>query len=125
MWDNFLNFIKELQDSDDARKRRWLIIFSAPAILTVLIVWSFMLKTNFNTSESVVESEDSSTQLPTLFREGVVRVSEQFGRGFSRLGSTIDANLWSSTELNPEPSQNLDFVLDSVEPIKPQKFHGN
>ncbi len=37
---NPLEFIKQLRRSDDATKRRWLIILSAIAMLLVLVVWS-------------------------------------------------------------------------------------
>ena len=37
---NPLEFIKQLRRSDDATKKRWLIILSALAMLVVLVFWS-------------------------------------------------------------------------------------
>jgi len=125
MWNNFLKFIKELQESDDGRKRRWLIIFTIPAMVLVLAVWGFMIQTNFSTSQSVSDEEDFSTQFLALFHERAVRFSDQFGRGISRLGALVSANLWDTTTISPKPAEKIDFVLDSLEPIEPQKIHGN
>lgn len=39
MLKNIAKFIKELQDSDEKRKRRWLFVLSALAISIVIVCW--------------------------------------------------------------------------------------
>ena len=121
---NITEFINELRESDDARKRRWLVILTVPAMLVVLTIWLFMLRANFSTTQAQAEDDNSSTQFFALLGRGVALVTRQFGRGFVKLGGRVNANLWQTTQLGAT-TEPQDFVLDSLEPITPKQMHGN
>jgi len=121
---NLVEFFNEIRESDDARKRRWLVGLTVPVMLIVLIVWLSMLRTNFSSTQVRVEDDGISTQFFVLLGRGIALVTHQFGRGFVKLGGHINANLWQTTQLI-SPSLTQDFVLDSLEPITPKQIHGN
>ena len=70
MWQNLKNFIKNIQNSDEAVKKRWLIGLSAVSIILVIGLW--LMSFNF-TAEKITAAEQKSAEVGfwQIFKTGL------------------------------------------------------
>lgn len=78
MFENLKKFIKNLQAADEARKKRWLFVLSAVAMIVVVGVWGLYIKKSIpslGVSEAIKESsKESSWQ---VFQKGLETIISQ------------------------------------------------
>lgn len=95
------NFLNELQNSSQERKRRWLIGGTAAAMIFILAVWSFYITQTIKNLSSAGAEEKPS--FAAVFNSGLKIVREE-------LTSKI-ANL-----------AGLNFVAEDLPKIEPKKL---
>ncbi len=76
------NFIKKLRDSDNAVKRRWLVVFSAIAMVFVVFIWTKY----FNSLVAPIGAPQPTEQGPgegftfwQTFKSGLAIISQSLG----------------------------------------------
>ncbi|MBI4119453.1 MAG: hypothetical protein HY456_01230 [Parcubacteria group bacterium] len=105
MFRNSVKFIRELQESDEGRKKRWLLIFVVPSMLIVIAGWFFALQASFSTDTAVVEGSKPS-EFFQVFKRGLAVIKENLNQRF-----------YYSSEVKPQ-----DYVPGNVDPVPPQKI---
>lgn len=100
-------FITKIQGSDEATKKRWLVIFSAVASLIVLGVWFLNLTLIFSGGEDqpVAQSTEIETETPSSWNQltaSIYTATQDLKNGISRSLSSIKEGVSSPHEVNVE-----------------------
>lgn len=113
----FVHFIKKIQQSDEATKRRWFVIFVVPAALATIISWGFILRADLTLDVST-ERESSFRQFIEVFKRGAAIVGGRLADGVSRLTAAFREQLRYFKEVAP---QEFKFTPEDLEPVNPKR----
>lgn len=118
---SFIEFINKIRESDNAAKKRWLIIFTAPTMLFIIIFWAFMLRSDLALSEvGAIEKKSNFAESRQVFKRGAAIIAERFKQGGSILNSALNERLLRINEVSPN---NLKFNSEEVEPVAPKRLN--
>jgi hypothetical protein len=91
------NFIREIQRSGDATKKRWLVIFSSVGVLIVVVLWVAYL--NMTLPRTTATPETTSTPAVTRTEpENGLSFFETVGLGWKTIWSDAESGVKSITE---------------------------
>ena len=127
---NVAAFIKELQRSDDARKKRWLYGSATAAIIVVVGLWAFYLNITILSSKRVesVKTAGGKESFFRVFTRGLGVVGAELGeKSETALGSlsrSVDAIKEQTKKSNELEIKNEDpgLFFKNLELIPPGKF---
>jgi hypothetical protein len=115
------NFLKELREKDEPVKKRWLIIFSAGAMVIVIGLWSLYFNVtiqNFNEPKQQVQK----TGFWEIFKNGLSIASKEAGLKLSELTASL-RNITAKTNSITIQIADMSFVVKKgLTPIKPKKL---
>lgn len=107
------NFIKNLQDSDDLTKKKWLVIFTAFTMVVVLAFWSVY----FSYRIKDVNALEAQSASPSF--------SEVFNAGLKILGADVLSKfkiLTGDSQTLNTSGKDFKFNVENLEPIKPKQL---
>ena len=111
------SFIVRLQNSDEATKKRWLIIFSSAATIIIVVLWAAYL------NYTVLSVEGSANTLvagrPTIFKiftAGFSVVGKKTETGLANSLIYFNKRITSENKLTIDRS-NHNFILESLDPL--------
>ncbi|GEM_PF-5729856 len=124
----FFQFIKRIQYSDQATKKRWVVIFSALSMFFVIGIWSFQLNSTIRSltqrpaeNPLVVTATTDQSSFWDTFKIGLGVVGTQLGASTSRLFATINSYFHTSTSVNVQTA-SFNFIVQNLPTITPKTF---
>ncbi len=102
------DFIKNIQNSDDATKRKWLVIFSGGTMALVIALWLF----SFSALAPAPEGAKAARAAPE--KPGIWKT---FAAGVSVIWSDIEARLLRKETISLAEDRN--FIADDMPEIPP------
>src|SRR3989344_3577394 len=120
MFQNFVQFINKLRESEDATKKRWLIIFAAPTMFLIVAGWAFMLMDNLPPGDyGEIEKKSNFSQSTDIFKRGASIIGARFVAGGTLLTAELNRRFSRSQEVF---SPNLKFYFEDIESIDPKRL---
>lgn len=113
------HFIGDLQKSDEAVKKRWLIGSTAISMTLVLIMWAFYFSSTIQNLNSK-DSADNGIGFAATFSQGLKVIS---GKIVDQLNKTMESAQEYMKATNSVTIQPTSLeISNNIEPIAPKKF---
>ncbi|OGY65750.1 MAG: hypothetical protein A3A16_04030 [Candidatus Harrisonbacteria bacterium RIFCSPLOWO2_01_FULL_44_18] len=109
------NFIVKLQNLDETAKKRWLIIFSAVAMLAVISLWALYVNLSIaDVNSSPLAKNEKSVKNPEP------DLGQILGAGLTKIGGEIKDKIVKLSSKNILTIQSVDrnFTVDDLEKIE-------
>ena len=109
------NFIVKLQNLDETAKKRWLIIFSAVAMLAVISLWALYVNLSIaDVNSSPLAKNEKSVKNPEP------DLGQIWGAGLTKIGGEIKDKIVKLSSKNILTIQSVDrnFTVDDLEKIE-------
>jgi len=71
MFKNLKKWLKNIQDSDELVKKRWLIVFSALSMILVIGLWLIYMNWAINSFGNEIQKQDSGIGFWQVFKTGL------------------------------------------------------
>lgn len=125
-------FIRNIQRSDETRRRKWFIGGSVVSVFFVLLLWVVYVNIDFPKIESPtseawenikIEEKKTDESIFDVFGRGIKNISDDFKKQYNIFKESIGKNFSSlkgdSQEKNTMYIQGarLNFVFDNLDPI--------
>jgi len=119
MLKNIQNFFLDLQQSDEATKKRWLVILTSGSMLAVVGLWSVYI--NLTVENLVEKNQNQGPSFLETFKNGLAVLSKEAGSKTSQLMANLQAATSRTNSITIQP-ENFNAVLKDLEEIKPKKL---
>ena len=107
------SFIAKLQSSDRMTKKKWLISGTAVAMIIIVALWSFYIRSAFQALKPA-SAQFNQISFAEVFNTG----AKVFGKeAFSKI-----KNFFGDAEQPSVSTANFNFVLKNLDPISPKKL---
>ena len=113
------NFFLDLQQSDEATKKRWLVILTSGSMLAVVGLWSVYI--NLTIQNLGEKNQNEGPAFLETFKNGISVLSKEAGSNASRLMANLQAAT-SRTNSIVIQQENFNAVLHDLDEIKPKKL---
>ena len=89
MWRKLNKFIGKIQNSDEATKKRWLIVSSAIAMVLVISLWLVYINWTIKSVGDNIEKQNLEPGFWQIFKTGLNMISESIWNGIKNIVSKI------------------------------------
>ena len=113
------NFFLNLQQSDEATKKRWLMILTSSSMLVVIGLWSVYI--NLTIQNLGEKNQNQAPGFLETFKNGIAVLSKEAGSKTSQLMANLQAATSRTNSIIIQP-ENFNAVLQDLEEIKPKKL---
>jgi len=120
MFAKIQKFFLELQQSDEATKKRWMTILTSGTMMVVIGLWGVYINM---TIQNLDEKEQAKNEIGFLktFKSGLTILSKETGLKLSELSAYL-GSLANQTNSITIQGASSNFVLKNIEDIKPNKL---
>ena len=111
-------FINKIQNSNEATKKFWLVIFSGTTMVVVISLWVINMKTNFQNIR--LAKPEAATE--TLAEESeLTKLKAIFSAGLKTIASKIKEKAGTQRQISVQTSEQ-NFILESLDKISATKI---
>ena len=107
------NFIKNLQNSDDLTKKKWLVIFTAITMAVVIAFWSVYISFRIK-DVNALEVQNTSPSFSEVFNAGLKILGAET---YSKFQALIGNHQFLNTS-----GKDFKFNVENLEPVKPKQL---
>jgi len=137
LYHNAKKFIRDIQRSDEVRRKKWFIGGSIVSVLFILLLWVVYVSIDFPRIEPPVseiqknaqtEEKKTNESVFNVFGRGIKNISDDFKTQYNTFKESIGKNFSSFKgdvqEKNTMYIQGarLNFVFDKLDPIPPTRL---
>ncbi|MEK7062323.1 MAG: hypothetical protein AAB940_01125 [Patescibacteria group bacterium] len=98
MFEKLKNKLKQIQESDEQIKKRWLILMSIVSMAIIVAVWLFFLNSPIEKNEAGKIEVPEETSFWQVFKVGLNSVSGSFGDNLRDLYNEITGKMFIEVE---------------------------
>ena len=113
------NFFLDLQESDEATKKRWLAILTSGSMLVVVGLWGVYI--NLTIKDLGEKNRNQAPAFLETFKNGLAVLSKEAGSKVSQLMANLQAAT-SRTNSITIKQENFNAVLQGLDEISPKKL---
>lgn len=89
MWRKFKKLLENIQNSDEASKKRWLIGATAVSTILVIGLWFIYIKSTFESGGESIKNQESAIGFWQIFKNGLTIVIQSIKEGTKSIISEI------------------------------------
>lgn len=134
LYHNVKKFIRDIQRSDEVRRKKWFIGGSIVSVLFILLLWVVYISIDFPTIEppisevqknAQIEEKKTTESMFDVFGRGIKNISDDLKKQYNTFKESIGKNFSSFKSGVQEKNTmyiqgaRLNFVLDGLDPIPP------
>lgn len=113
MFKRINNFITKIQNSDEATKKIWLVIFSGTTMIVVIGLWTIHMRTSFQN----IKLANPEDQKETIAEESeLTKLKAIFSAGIKTIADKIKEKAGTQRQISVQTSEQ-NFILESLEKI--------
>ena len=110
-------FLKRIQNSSEAAKKLWLMIFSSATMLVIIVIWVANFNSSFgslNQAEPLAVSKAGTEIQNPSPEEKTAGLKEIFSAGFKTIGQALKGKLSARQQFSINASDR-NFILENLE----------
>ncbi len=112
-------FFLDLQQSDEATKKRWLVILTSGSMMVVVGLWSVYI--NLTIQNLGEKNQNQAPAFLETFKNGMAVLSKEAGSKASQLMANLQAATSRTNSITIQ-QENFNAVLQGLDEIKPKKL---
>ena len=119
MIEKIQNFFLNLQQEDEATRKRWLIILTSGTMAVVVSLWLVYL--NFSVKALTSDPPKDEAGFFKTSANGLQIISQEAALKISQLSAYLKILASQTNSITIQPA-NINLILEDLEAVKPKKF---